>query len=278
MAWLKLFVADPYRGVQMFCVHRPCNLTARGVVAGVVMAASLAGCAPSPTTSPSASSSGTPARNPAAFVEAQPYAQDIDPADFSDPTPNPYFPLEPGILTVFEGGDERVEVTVTQETKVILGVTATVITDQVFVDGALAEDTIDWYATDNLGNVWYFGEQTAEYENGEITTTAGSWEAGMNGAQPGIIMLADPQIGDTYRQEFYAGEAEDLAEVYALGETVDVPYGSYQDVLVTEDWTPLEPEVHERKWYVPDIGVVFEEIVQGGSGTLSLVEIRQVDS
>jgi hypothetical protein len=262
----------------MFHVHRPRTLTVRGVVAGVVMAAGLAGCASSPTTSPSASSSGTPARNPAAFVEEQPYAQDINPADFADPKPNPYFPLEPGVLTVFAGGDERVEVTVTHETKVILGVTATVITDQVFVDGALAEDTIDWYATDNAGNVWYFGEQTAEYENGEITTTAGSWEAGVAGALPGIIMLADPQIGDTYRQEFYAGEAEDLAEVYALGETVDVPYGSYQDVLVTEDWTPLEPEVHERKWYAPDIGVVFEEIVRGGSGTLSLVELRQVDS
>jgi hypothetical protein len=248
--------------------------TARRAVAAGIIAACLAACAASPSASPSGASS----RNPAAFIESQPYAQDIDPADFSDPAPNRYFPLEPGVLTIFEGGGERVEVTVTHETKVILGVTATVITDQVFVDGALAEDTIDWYATDNAGNVWYFGEQTAEYENGEITTTAGSWEAGVAGALPGIIMLADPQIGDTYRQEFYAGEAEDLAEVYALGETVDVPYGSYQDVLVTEDWTPLEPEVHERKWYAPDIGVVFEEIVRGGSGTLSLVELRQVDS
>jgi hypothetical protein len=254
--------------------HRPGIWTVQATMVTVVMAAGLAACAASPSASPSTA----PARNPAVFVEGQPYTQDINPADFSDPTPNPYFPLEPGVLTVFEGGDERVEVTVTHETKVILGVTATVITDQVFVDGALAEDTIDWYATDNLGNVWYFGEQTAEYENGEITTTAGSWEAGADGAQPGIIMLADPQIGDTYRQEFYAGKAEDLAEVFALGETVDVPSGSYQDVLVTEDWTPLEPEVHERKWYAPDVGVVFEEIVQGGSGTLSLVELRQVDS
>lgn len=181
-------------------------------------------------------------------------------------------------MTVFEGGDERVEVTVTHETKVILGITATVITDQVFVGGALAEDTIDWYAADNAGNVWYLGEQTAEYENGEITTTAGSWEAGVDGAQPGIAMLANPQVGDTYRQEFYAGEAEDLGEVHALGENVEVPYGSYQGVLVTEDWTPLEPDIHERKWYAPDVGVVFEETVQGGSGTLSLVDVRQVDS
>jgi hypothetical protein len=258
-------------------VQRPRTKTVRGVVAGVVLATCLAACAASPSGSPRVSPSDSAARNPAAFVDGQPYAQDINPADFADPTPNPYFPLEPGVR-VFEGGDERVEVTVTHETKVILGVTATVITDQVFVDGALAEDTIDWYATDNAGNVWYFGEETAEYENGEITTTAGSWEAGVDGALPGIIMLADPQLGDTYRQEFYAGEAEDLAEVYALGETVDVPYGAYQDVLVTEDWTPLEPEVHERKWYAPDVGVVFEEIVHGGSGTLSLVELRPVDS
>lgn len=236
----------------------------------ILAVAVVAGCAVPPSEEPN--------RNPAAFIEGQPYQQAIDPADFSHPTPNRYFPLEPGVLTVFEGGGERVEVTVTHETKVILGVTATVITDQVFLDGALAEDTIDWYATDNAGNVWYFGEQTAEYENGEVTTTAGSWEAGVDGAQPGIIMLADPREGDTYRQEFYAGEAEDLAMVYALGETVEVPFGSYEDVLVTEDWTPLDPAIHERKWYAPDVGVVFEETVQGGSGTLSLVDLQQVDS
>lgn len=253
------------------------HATSRAVGTAVI-AVCLAACATSPSAAPTGTASGAAARNPAAFVEGQPYAPDFDPADFSDPAPNRYFPLAPGVMTVFEGGDERVEVTVTHETKVILGITATVITDQVFVGGALAEDTIDWYATDNAGNVWYLGEQTAEYENGEITTTAGSWEAGVDGAQPGIAMLANPQVGDTYRQEFYAGEAEDLGEVHALGENVEVPYGSYQGVLVTEDWTPLEPDIHERKWYAPDVGVVFEETVQGGFGTLSLVDVRQVDS
>lgn len=231
----------------------------------------LAGCMSTP------GGSATPAaeqpRNPAAFIEGQPYEPSFDPANFSDPKPNPYFPLEPGVMNMFEGGHERIEVTVTTQTKEILGVAATVITDQVFVNGELAEDTVDWYATDDFGNVWYLGEQTAEYENGEVVTTAGSWEAGVDGALPGIIMLADPQDGDAYRQEFYAGEAEDVAEVYALGEMVTVPAGSYDHVLVTEDWTLLGPSVRERKWYAPGVGVVFQQTVAGGSG-LSLVEVR----
>jgi hypothetical protein len=215
-----------------------------------------------------------PPRNPAAFTEDQPYEPAFDPADFSDPQPNPYFPLEPGVMKVYQGGEERVEVTVTAETREILGITAVVVTDQVFVGDELVEDTLDWYATDNAGNVWYLGEQTAEYDNGVVVTTAGSWEARVDGAQPGIIMLADPRVGDAYRQEFYSGEAEDVATVYAVGESVDVPYASYDQVLVTEDWSLLDPHVHERKWYASGVGVVFEEIIAGGSGTLSLVEVR----
>jgi hypothetical protein len=218
-----------------------------------------------------------PPRNPSVYVEGAEYEPSFNPENFSDPQPNPYFPLEPGTRTVFEGGDERVEVTVTGETREIAGVTATVVTDQVFVAGELIEDTTDWYATDNVGNVWYLGEETAEYENGELTTTAGSWEAGVDGAQPGIIMLFDPRVGDAYRQEFYAGEAEDVATVFALDEAVSVPTGSYEHVLVTEDWSLLDPEVHERKWYAQGVGVVFEEIVAGGSGTLALVEVGPAD-
>jgi hypothetical protein len=158
---------------------------------------------------------------------------------------------------------------------VILGITTRVVTDQVFVDGEVKEDTVDWYASDNFGNVWYFGEETAEYENGEVTSTEGSWEAGVDGALPGIIMLADPRVGDTYRQEFYAGEAEDVAKVYARDESITVPKDSYTLVLVTEDWSLLTPDVHERKWYAPGVGVVFEETIQGGSGTLSLVDLTR---
>ena len=156
-----------------------------------------------------------------------------------------------------------------------MGVTTHVITDRVFVDGELQEDTVDWYAADDFGNIWYFGEQTAEYENGQITSTEGSWEAGVDGALPGIIMLADPRVGDTYRQEFYAGEAEDVARVYEGDQSITVPANSYDRILVTEDWSLLTPSVHERKWYAPGIGVVFEETVLGGSGTLSLVDFTR---
>jgi hypothetical protein len=233
-----------------------------------VVAGGIAGCT---------SADGGVSRNPAPYVEGEVYEPAFDPANFSDPKPNPYFPLEPGTRSVFEGGDERVEVTVTDQTREVAGVTAVVVTDQVFQNGELIEDTVDWYATDNAGNVWYLGEETAEFENGEVTTTAGSWETGVDGAQAGIIMLADPQVDDIYRQEFYAGEAEDIGQVYASGESVTVPAGSYTDVLVTEDWSLLDPDVHERKWYARGIGVVFEETISGGSGTLELVEVGPSD-
>lgn len=231
--------------------------------AGALLIATLAaGC--------SAATSSVP--NPATLDEGRTYAPLVDPANFSQPLANDYFPLDPGLVTVFEGSGEHVEVTVTADTKVIMGVTTRVITDQVTVDGELQEDTIDWYAADNFGNVWYFGEQTAEYEKGQISSTEGSWEAGIHDALPGIIMLAQPRVGDTYRQEFYAGQAEDVARVYAVEESITVPKDTYDLVLVTEDWSLLTPNVHERKWYAPRVGVVFEETVQGGSGTLSLID------
>jgi hypothetical protein len=237
----------------------------RTIAAVGPMLALIAACSsPSPSAGP---------RNPAALDPEQSYAPVIDADDFSHPLANDYYPLEPGVTTVFEGDGEHVEVTVTADTKVIMGVTTVTITDQVTLDGELQEDTVDWYAADNFGNVWYFGEETAEYENGQITSTEGSWEAGVDGALPGIIMLAEPRVADTYRQEFYAGQAEDVAQVYALDERKTVPKGSYDQVLVTEDWSLLTPDVHERKWYAPGIGVVFEETVQGGSGTLSLIDV-----
>lgn len=217
-------------------------------------------------------------RNPAAVVKGEPYRPGIDPADFVDVVDNPYFPLEPGTTLVYEGasGDDQevVEVTVTDDTKVILGITATVVRDQVFVDGELVEDTFDWFAQDRWGNVWYLGEDTKELENGEVVSTEGSWEAGVDGAQPGIVMLAEPHVGDTYRQEFYRGKAVDMARVRGLDESVTVPYGSFDHVLVTEDWTPLEPKFLENKSYARGIGVVLERLVQGGQEMLELVEVR----
>jgi hypothetical protein len=215
------------------------------------------------------------ARNPAPV--SSPYEPRIDPNDFVTTIDNPYLPLPVGRTLVYEGvsggEQERVEVTVTDRTREVMGVTATVVRDRAFVEGSLVEDTFDWFAQDRFGNVWYFGEATAEYENGEIVSRAGSWEAGVDGAMPGVVMLADPRVGDRYRQEFYAGEAEDMARVRAAGASVAVPAGSYQHVLVTEDWTPLEPDVLEHKSYAPGVGVVLERVVKGGSGVLRLVEI-----
>jgi hypothetical protein len=217
--------------------------------------------------------------NPAAFVEGQTYRPRIDPADFVESVDNPYFPLTPGTTLVYrgvsDGEREVVRVTVTDDTKEILGITATVVRDRVFVGGKLAEDTFDWYAQDRHGNVWYLGEETKEYEDGRVVTTAGSWEAGVDGAQPGVIMSAQPQVGLTYRQEFYKGEAEDMAKAVALGETVEVPAGSFQGVLATEDWTPLEPNLLERKYYARGVGPVLERRIMGGNEVLRLVEIRR---
>ena len=212
--------------------------------------------------------------NPASYVEGETYQPTIEAANFVDVVDNSFFPLVPGTVYTFEGSGEHVVVTVTHDTKEILGITTTVVHDQVTVDGAVTEDTTDWYAQDTAGNVWYMGEQTAEYENGVVTSTEGTWEAGVDGAQPGIVMLADPQVGDTYRQEWYEGQAEDLAKVFALDESVEVPAASYTGVLVTEEWTPLSPDVVEHKSYARGIGVVYEEQTQGGTATLSLMSIQ----
>jgi hypothetical protein len=232
-------------------------------------------CAPG---TPSSEPSPEPPRKPAAFEEGEPYRPRIDPANFVAVIDNPYLPLRPGTTLIYEGmsGGERevVKVTVTDDTKDILGITATVVRDRVFVEGKLAEDTFDWYGQDRQGNVWYLGEDTKEYENGKVVSTEGSWEAGVDGAQPGIIMLGDPQPSDTYRQEFYEGEAEDVARVLALDESVTVPYGSFDGVLRTEDWTPLEPKIRENKFYARGIGVVFERLVRGGKEVLRLVGVK----
>jgi hypothetical protein len=163
-------------------------------------------------------------------------------------------------------------VVVTDRTKVVMGVTTTVVHDQVFsADGDLAEDTFDWYAQDSAGNVWYFGEDTAEYENGHVTSTKGSWEAGVDGAQPGVVMLAQPTVGETYHQEFLKGEAEDVGSVIALDETVTVPFGTFDSVVVTQDTTPLEPQILEHKFYAAGIGVVMERVIRGGQEVSRLV-------
>jgi len=201
----------------------------------------------------------------------------LDPADFTNRIDNPYWPMTPGSRWVYhgtdaEGNEERIEVTVTDNTKEILGIEARVVHDVVTVNGQVKEDTYDWYAQDTWGNLWYLGEDTKEYENGVVSSTEGSWQAGVEGAQPGIILPADPEVGMVYRQEYYEGEAEDRAEVLSLNEQVSVPYGSFDGVLKTADSTPLEPDVLEHKLYAPGVGPVLAVTVSGGSTREELVE------
>jgi len=207
-----------------------------------------------------------------------PYDWTIDPQDFVSTIDNPYFPLEPGTTLVYEGrsdGERQVvTIEVTRKTKQILGVTCVVVKDTVEVAGEIAEFTYDWYAQDVEGNVWYMGEDTKEYEHGKVSSTEGSWEAGVDGALPGVIMAADPTVGLAYTQEHLAGEAEDKARVIRVGDSVTVPFGSFDDVLVKEEWTPLEPRFQENQYYAAGVGVVFEELVKGGHEVNRLLEVH----
>jgi len=187
---------------------------------------------------------------------------------------NQYFPLVPGTVMVYEGGHERIEVEVLAETHTVMGIACVVVRDRGWKRGELIEDTYDWYAQDNDGNVWYMGEDSNRLENGRVVSKAGSWKAGVDGALPGIIMLARPLAGLWYRNEYYKGEAEDLAQVLGLNETVTVPYGTFTGCLKILDFNALEPGVEEYKYYAPEVGMVKEIKVKGGSGMAELVEIR----
>ena len=162
-----------------------------------------------------------------------------------------------------DGQTQRDVVTVTSETKVILGVHATVVSDVADHNGAVLERTSDWYAQDKQGNVWYFGEDTVHFLPNGKGDTSGSWEAGVDGAQPGIIMEGHPQIPDAYRQELLTGQAEDTAWVVNVGGTVSVPYGKVRNVLTTLEATRLEPGAYDQKVYGPGIGIVLEQSLTG---------------
>jgi hypothetical protein len=207
------------------------------------------------------------------------YAPKVVPADFTTRIDNRYFPLEPGTTFVYRGktedGTEGDTVRVTRDTRTIMGVECVVVDDRVTEDGELTEQTYDWYAQDAKGNVWYFGEDSKEYEAGKVKSTEGSWEAGKDGAEPGIIMPDNPKVGESYRQEYYEGEAEDMARPLKLDGAVEVPYGSYHDdVLVTDEWTPLDKKVAEHKFYAPGVGNVKEVATKGPRETLMLVDVK----
>jgi hypothetical protein len=197
-----------------------------------------------------------------------------DPSTFVDGIDNPWLPFTPGSRWVYEDGQgERNEVVVTNQTREVMGITATVVTDTETRDGELVEQTADWFAQDRDGNVWYLGEDTKAFENGQ-PSPAGSWEAGVDGALPGIIMKSDPKVGDAYRQEYYRGEAEDMGKVVRLGASQTVPFRSFDGLLVTQDWTPLEPDVVEEKYYAKGVGLVLETTIRGGSDRNELVSYQ----
>ena len=206
-------------------------------------------------------------------------ALEFDPEDFVREVTNPYFALRAGTTFVYKGESEgaptRDVMTVTDKTKKIMGVTTTVVYHLAYEDGTLIEETYDWFAQDEDGNVWYFGEDTKEFdENGNVLSTEGSWRAGVDGAEPGIIMLANPRKGKKYHQENAPDVAEDMAQVVGYKDSFCVPYKCFKNVLVTKEWSPLEKGVVEHKYYAKGVGFIFGEMVKGGQEQIELVRIR----
>jgi hypothetical protein len=250
------------------------------VAAGLVAAGCTKSTGPTASSPSAHSSAGSSpvAISPSGAPTSTPAA--IDPGNFVGTIDNEWFPLLPGSRYTYKGtkdGKAAVDVvTVTGETKVIDGVTCTAVRDILTLGGKLAERTEDWYAQDRQGNVWYFGEDTAELNaKGKVVSTSGSWQSGVDGARPGIYMPANPQTGQSLQQEFYSGQAEDHFVVLHILGTAKVPYGSFKKMLVTAEWTPLEPDVLSEKFYVMGIGQVKEIDVAGGDEHTELVSFRK---
>jgi predicted small lipoprotein YifL len=188
------------------------------------------------------------------------YDPKIVPADFTDTITNPYFKLLPGDVRITKGTKDGVPQThttrVTARTKTILGVRCRVVSDIVTTNGALAEKVSDWYAQDAKGNVWYFGEATADYEHGVVTSTKGSWLGGVDGAKPGIVMPAHPKPGPSFYSEFRPGVAEDKGQVLSDSETLKIAYGSFKNVVLIRDTNPLDPQLISHKWYTKGVGLL----------------------
>jgi hypothetical protein len=220
-----------------------------------------------------------------------PYDPQLDPANFVNPADiggavaaNPYFPLIQGTVWEYQSvlAGETIVVTVTDQIKMIEYPEGSmsffpcrVVTDVVSQAGETIEDTEDWFAQDNAGNVWYFGEISQEFQDGELVSLEGSWKAGRDGAKPGVIMLANPQPGDLYREEFFLGDAEDVAEIIGLVDGITVPFNpaGYNNVLQTKNLSPLEPGFHELKYYAPNAGLILEEAFENDIATGERVEL-----
>jgi hypothetical protein len=212
------------------------------------------------------------------FGAGRDYHPHIEPADFSPNVTNPYFPLTPGRTLVYTGSKDGQKAlnlfTATSRTRLVNGVRTRVVEDRLYLNNVLHERTSDYYTQDRCGNVWYFGEDTAELDSGgKVVSTEGTWHAGVDGAQPGVFIQAHPQVGRRFRQEWYQGHAEDVFKVLSRSAAITVPYGSFHHALRTEETTALEPDVVDNKYYVKGIGEVAELSVRGPTEGLKLVEV-----
>ena len=254
--------------------------TAAALAAIAVLALGAAACGGDDTptvtqATPTASSSSAGSNLPQGSEPVK-----LDPADFTTKIDNPYWPMSPGSKWVYretdtQGTREKAVVEVTRETKRIAnGVVARVIRDTVSENGTPVEITDDWYAQDSAGNIWYLGEYVTNYDkNGKVVDHGGSFEAGVDGAQAGIVMPANPEPGLSYRQEYYKGKAEDKGAVITVGqEQVEVPFGHFdRNVLMTRDLVPTEPKVQELKFYAPGVGPLLSVHTDGAGGRAELV-------
>jgi hypothetical protein len=236
----------------------PVKVSRPTLITGIAALALAAGCGSGPGSLPEGSE---PAK--------------LDSASFTSRVDNPWMPLAPGSVWVYREGKAVNRVEVLPRTKRVDGISARVVHDVVREKGRLVEDTFDWYAQDRDGDVWYLGEETKEYSGKGPPSTAGSWEAGVKGAQAGVIMPAKPKVGQVYRHEYLKGEAEDNARVLSLDEQTQVPLGHYEPTLMTREETPLEPRLTEYKWYARGIGTVLTVATSGESGREELLSFTR---
>ena len=262
----------------------------------LLLAATLicAGCASHAASNPTGPAASNPPSPPAMdSPPASPSAPklpmgadpvNLDPANFSTDITNTYWPMKPGTRWVYRGIEEGeppqdiVVVSTTTTKKLANGITARVVRDTGRAEGQVIEDTQDYYAQDSDGNVWYMGEQTAEFEKGKVVSRAGSWEAGKDGAMPGVLIPAQPEVGQKYRQEYKKGEAEDNGQVLAMNNLVEVKAGKYKGALVTMDTSRIEPDVSEFKFYAPNVGPLLSLDISGGAAREELVKIDKAPS
>lgn len=253
--------------------QQPQHTATRLVIGLIATAVTIAGCgdsATSPDTSPD--TAVPPVIDLASGADYKPA---LDPAHVADVIDNPFMPLTVGSEWKYEGPSdgsiETVTVVVTGDRRTVMGISAYVVLDTVEVNGELVQETYDWFTQDDKGNVWYLGEDAKTYEGGVVVSTEGSWEAGVGGALPGIVMPAQPTLGDAFRQEYHAGDAEDMFEIIGVDRTLTVAAGTYDRAITTKDWTPLSPNAIEEKWFAYGVGLIYETHISGGSGTSELV-------